>query len=60
MDISMYPFWYCFVYVNEHYVYMENSVDSFNLFNNDSYYFVCVKKYYMESTMDLFGEALLY
>ena len=29
MDISMYPFWYCFVYVNEHYVYMENSVDSF-------------------------------
>ena len=32
----------------------------FNLFNNDSYYFVCVKKYYMESTMDLFGVALLY
>ena len=39
---------------------MEVSMYSFNLFNNDSYYFVCVKKYYMEMTMDLFGEALLY
>ena len=34
MNISMYPFllknvWDCFVYVNEHYVHMENSMDSF-------------------------------
>ena len=32
---------------------MEVSKYSFNLFNNDSYYFVWVKKYYMEITMDI-------
>ena len=43
---------------DEHYVYMENSMDSFwpRVFET----IFTRKWFYMEITMDLFGEALLY